>query len=139
MDASPYTALRGARRGLVDRLGYRDEVYASIRSRFPATPELLFADRWKPARRLSWPKAGAVMALVEARGDRLRPVPARPRRASGRQRHGERPAPSGAEGRLGPRSGAAGGLTGGSAVASEVIWREVVRLRDAEAGGGLDG
>ena len=69
MDASPYTATEARDAGLVDRLGYRDEVYASVRSRFPTTPELLFADRWKPARRLAWPKRRrGHVALVEARG-----------------------------------------------------------------------
>ena len=33
IDAGPYTAVEARDAGLVDRLGYRDEVYASLRSR----------------------------------------------------------------------------------------------------------
>ena len=133
MDASPYTAIEARDAGLVDRLGYRDEVYASVRSRFPTTPELLFADRWKPARRLSWPKPRrGHVALVEARGVI---VSGRSRRGVGGRQVGSDTVSAQLRAARGNDSARAVVLRvdspGGSAVASEVIWREVVRLRDA--------
>ncbi len=133
MDATPYTATEARDAGLVDRLGYRDEVYASVRSRFPTTPELLFADRWKPARHLSWPKRRrGHVALVEARGVI---VSGRSRRGVGGRQVGSDTVS--AQLRAARENDAARAVVlrvdspGGSAVASEVIWREVVRLRDA--------
>src|SRR4051812_23602293 len=37
--------------GLIDRIGYRDEVYADVRARLGDEVELLFADRWTPPRK----------------------------------------------------------------------------------------
>ncbi|HLL63298.1 MAG TPA: signal peptide peptidase SppA [Propionibacteriaceae bacterium] len=132
MDASPYTAAEARDAGLVDRLGYRDEVYASVRSRFPTTPELLFADRWKPARRPSWPKRPrGHVALVEARGAI---VSGRSRRSLGGRQVGSDTVS--AQLRAVREDDRAKAVVlrvdspGGSAVASEVIWREMVRIRD---------
>ena len=132
MDASPYTAAEARGAGLVDRLGYRDEVYASVRSRFPTTPQLLFADRWKPAPRPSWPKPRrGHVALVEARGAI---VTGRSRRRLGGRQVGSDTVS--AQLRAARDDDRARALVlrvdspGGSAVASEVIWREVVRIRD---------
>ncbi|HZA73247.1 MAG TPA: signal peptide peptidase SppA [Propionibacteriaceae bacterium] len=133
LDDSPYTAAEARDAGLVDRLGYRDEVYASVRSRFPTTPELLFADRWKPTRRPSWPKRRrGHVALVEARGAI---VTGRSRRGVGGRQVGSDTVS--AQLRAARKDDSARAVVlrvdspGGSAVASEVIWREVVRLRDA--------
>jgi len=133
MDASPYTAAEAKGAGLVDRLGYRDEVYASVRSHFPTTPELLFADRWKPARRPSWPKPRrGHVALVEARGAI---AAGRSRRGLGGRRVGSDTVS--AQLRAAREDDRARAVVlrvdspGGSAVASEVIWREMVRIRDA--------
>jgi protease IV len=132
MDGSPYTAVEARDAGLVDRLGYRDEVYASIRSRFPTTPELLFADRWKPARRPSWPRRQrGHVALVEARGAI---VTGRSRRGLGGRQMGSDTVS--AQLRAVRENDRARAVVlrvdspGGSAVASEVIWREMVRIRD---------
>jgi protease-4 len=133
LDGSPYTAAEARDAGLVDRLGYRDEVYASVRSRFPSPPELLFADRWKPARRPSWPKRRrGHVALVEARGAI---VTGRSRRGVGGRQAGSDTVSAQLRAAREDDSARAVVLRvdspGGSAVASEVIWREVVRLRDA--------
>ena len=88
---------RGVRLGPV---AVPDHAGAAVRRPVEAGPSALLAEA--PA----WSRG----AGRGARGDRLRPVPARRRRAAGRQRHGERPAPGGARERLGPRRGAAGGL-----------------------------
>lgn len=133
LDGGPYAAAEAHAAGLVDRLGYRDEVYASARSRFPEQPELLFADRWRPAWRPSRPKrrAGHV-ALVEARGAI---VSGRSRRGFGGRQVGSDTVS--AQLRAVRDDDRAKALVlrvdspGGSAVASEVIWREVVRIREA--------
>jgi protease-4 len=135
VETGPRTAVEALDAGLVDQVGYRDEVYAAMRSRLGADVTLLFADRWRPRRRASKivrrPGAGYV-ALVQVRG----PI------VSGRSRHGPvgRQAGSGtiaAVLRAAARDEHARSVLlrvdspGGSAVASEVIWREVKRLRDA--------
>ena len=135
VETGPRTAMEALDAGLVDQVGYRDEVYAAMRSRLGADVTLLFADRWRPRRRPSKivrrPGAGYV-ALVQVRG----PI------VSGRSRHGPvgRQAGSGTVAavlRAAARDEHARSVLlrvdspGGSAVASEVIWREVKRLRDA--------
>ncbi|MGH8962761.1 MAG: signal peptide peptidase SppA [Jatrophihabitantaceae bacterium] len=132
VDTGPHTAPEARAAGLVDRLGYRDEAYAAMRARVGTDAELLFADRWRPRRRPRLPvrRTGHV-ALIEARGTIV----------SGRSRH----APIGS--RLGSDSITAalraaasdehvGAVVlhvdspGGSALASEAIWREVCRVRE---------
>ncbi|MCW2809896.1 MAG: signal peptide peptidase SppA, type [Friedmanniella sp.] len=133
VDTGPRTAPEAQAAGLVDALGFRDQVLASVREQVGTQAELLFADRWSPRPRVHrpWPRPGRV-ALVEARGTI---VSGRTRRgASGRQ--------------LGSDSVAAElravladdhiravvlhvDSPGGSAVASETIWREVVRVRES--------
>jgi protease IV len=136
VETGPRIAAEAREAGLVDQIGYRDEVYEAMRSRLGADVTLLFADRWRPRRRASKivrrRRAGYV-ALVPVRG----PI------VSGRSRHG----PVGRQAGSGTVAGvlrAAGrdnnaravllwvDSPGGSAVASEVIWREVKRLRDAD-------
>ena len=134
VDSGPRTAAEAHDARLVDRLGYRDEVLAALRERVGASDaELLFADRWKPRHRFRLPaRHRQHLALVEVRGGI----------ASGRSR----PGPMG--GQVGSDTVAAElraaldddrvrGVVlhvespGGSAVASEVIWREVGRVREA--------
>jgi protease-4 len=133
LDGGPYTAPEARESGLVDQLGYRDQVYAAARSRVDPDAELLFADRWRPRWRPSLPRRRkGHVALVQARGAI----------ASGRSRRG----PSGRQ--LGSDSVSAQlraaleddrakavllqvDSPGGSAVASETIWREVCRVREA--------
>jgi protease-4 len=133
VDTGPRTAAEAQQAGLVDELGYRDQVHAALRARVGEDAELLFADRWSPRRtpRLPRPRRGRI-ALVQARGTIV----------SGRTRRG----PMGRQ--LGSDSVSAElraaladdhvravvlhvDSPGGSAVASETIWREVCRLREA--------
>jgi protease-4 len=133
LDGGPYTAAEARETGLVDQLGYRDQVYAAARSRVDPDAELLFADHWRPRWRPSLPRRRkGHVALVQARGAI----------ASGRSRRG----PSGRQ--LGSDSVSAQlraaleddqakavllqvDSPGGSAVASETIWREVCRVQEA--------
>ncbi len=133
IDAGPYTAGEARDAGLVDRLGYRDEAYASLRSRVADGAELLFADRWHPARRPAVLKRRkGHVALVEVRGTI---VTGRTRRSVGGRQVGSDTV--GAQLRAARADDRARAVVlrvdspGGSAVASEVIWREVVRLREA--------
>jgi protease-4 len=132
-DTGPRTAPEARDAGLVDRLGYRDEAYADMRARVGTDADLLFADRWRPRRRPHLPaRRKGHVALVEVRGAIV----------SGRSRR----SPMGRQ--VGSDSVAAAlraathdedvravvlhvDSPGGSAVASDTIWREVCRVRDA--------
>jgi protease-4 len=132
-DTGPRTAAEAKEAGLVDQLGYRDQVYAAVRSRVAADAELLFADRWKPATRPSLPaRRKGHVALVEVRGGI---VSGRTRRtATGRQVGSDS---VGAELRAATTDDRVRAVVlrvdspGGSAVASDTIWREVCRVREA--------
>jgi protease IV len=74
-DEAPLSAARGVDVGLVDRSGYRDEVYADVRRRVGGDVHLLFGSRWSP--KVPVPKQIAkvvtsrnqpVVALVEGHG-----------------------------------------------------------------------
>ena len=133
VDTGPRTAAEALEVRLVDRLGYRDEVYAAFRSRVGPDVELLFADRWQPRRRPSLPaRRKGHVALVEVRGGIM----------SGRSRRGPLGAQVGsdsvcAELRAAAQDDQARSVVlridspGGSAVASDTIWREVGRVREA--------
>ena len=133
VDSGPRTAAEARDVGLVDQLGYRDQVYDAVRARTGEPVELLFAERWTPPRRprLPLPKRGRV-ALVQARGTI---VTGRSRRTlNGRQLGSDSVA---AELRAVLDDDHARAVVlhvdspGGSAVASESIWREVCRVRDS--------
>jgi protease-4 len=66
IDRAPLFADDGRDLGLVDKLGYRDEVYAAIRREVGGDVQLLFADRWTPA-------AGAVRRIVKQARDKKAP------------------------------------------------------------------
>ncbi len=146
VNGGPYLAGQALEAGLVDALGYRDEVYAAARKRVRTTEEtsLLYLLRYQRHREL---------------GNRLRQLPAQgPRPAPGialiqaagmirRGRNG-RGSPVGGGAMLGSDSMTAMLRTaaadqnvkavvlrvnspGGSYVASDSIWREVIRTRNA--------
>jgi protease IV len=132
-DTGPRTAAEARDAGLVDVVGYRDQVYAATRSRVGADAELLFADRWRPRRRPHLPaRRKGHVALVEVRGAI----------ASGRTRRTPMGRQVGSDS-VGAALRAASTdehvrsvvlqveSPGGSAVASDAIWREVCRVRDA--------
>jgi protease IV len=132
-DTGPRTAPEALQVGLVDALGYRDEAYAAMRSRVGSDVELLFADQWRPARRPHVPaRRKGHVALVEVRGAI---GPGRTRRTPmGRQVGSDS---VGAALRAAADDDRIRAVVlhvdspGGSAVASDSIWREVCRVRDA--------
>ena len=133
INTGPRTAAEAQAAGLVDRLGYRDQAYQAVRARTEGKSELLFADRWRPRRKIAPPphRRGHV-ALVEVRGaissGRTR------RNPMGRQAGSDTVS---AQLRAAHDNDRARAVVlrvespGGSAVASEVIWREVSRLRES--------
>ena len=133
IDTGPHQAPEARNLGLVDQLGYRDQVYQALRDRTSTEATLLFADRWHPRFRLRPPtRRRRHVALVSVRG----PI------VSGRTRLGAAGRQSGsdsvcAELRAAASSDRARAVVlqvdspGGSAVASDAIWREVCRVRDA--------
>jgi protease-4 len=132
-DTGPRSAAEARDAGLVDALGYRDEVYAAMRARVGRDAELLFADRWRPRRRAHLPaRRTSHVALVEVRGAI----------GSGRTRR----SPMGRQVGSDTVSAALRAAIdddhvravvvhidspGGSAVASDTIWREMSRVREA--------
>jgi protease IV len=133
-DRAPLSAEDARVAGLIDRLGYRDEVYADIRNRVGADARLLFADQWTPR-----PKAAELVkrhrehvALVDGVGEivvgRGRGTPRGPMLGSNTVSAALRAAREDEQVRAvlfrvdSP---------GGSAVASDTIWREVLLTRQA--------
>ncbi|MDQ1746051.1 MAG: protease [Frankiaceae bacterium] len=140
-DRAPVSAADAVTAGLVDHVGYRDEVYAAARRAASngGDVSLLFADKWskpekpvaKVVRQVRQRKAPAV-ALVEAHGGI----------AIGRSRRGAQGPTVGsdtvaAQFRAAVRDDNVKAIVfrvdspGGSYVASDTIWREVVCARDA--------
>ncbi|MFD0904169.1 signal peptide peptidase SppA [Actinomadura sediminis] len=140
VDRGPLLADEALEEGLVDHLGYRDEVYAGLRKRFGDEAQLRYVARYNRtqgfAKRLPQPGRQDVVALINGQG----------------------PIRLGRSGRGGPlpNSGPAMGSDtvgaafraavkdervkaivfrvnspGGSAVASDAIWREVTLARKA--------
>jgi protease-4 len=133
VDTGPHTASEAQAAGLVDRLGYRDQAYEAMRDRTGSEAELLFADRWRPRRKIAPPphRRGHV-ALVEVRGGI----------SSGRTRRSPMGRQAGsdtvsAQLRAAHDNDRARAVVlrvespGGSVLASDVIWREVWRLRES--------
>lgn len=132
-DTGPRTAEEAQTAGLVDRLGYRDQVYAELRARVDSDAELRFADRWSPPRRLRRPARGRDhVGLIEVRGAI---ATGRTRRGLGGRVVGSDSV--GAQLRAATEADRVRAVVlridspGGSAVASDTIWREVCRVREA--------
>jgi protease-4 len=133
IDTGPRTASEARAVGLIDSLGYRDQVYDALRSRVAADAELLFAHRWRPRRRPGLPaRRKGHVALVEVHG----------MIASGRTRRGALGRQLGSDSITAQLRAAIDNdlvravvlrinSPGGSAVASDTIWREVCRVREA--------
>jgi protease-4 len=140
IDRGPYLAAAALEAGLVDSLGYRDEVYASARRQAGDGAVLLYLNRYQRSRALA---------------ERVRRLPARGGDGAVGLIYATGPIRRGRSGR-GPLSGGAMGSDtiaaairaaaaddgvaaivlrvnspGGSYVASDTIWREVVRARAA--------
>jgi len=139
INRGPFLAARALDAGLVDALGYRDEVFASVRQQAGPDATLLYLGRYQRSRALAerartLPAASRrpVVALIYATGPIRR----------GRSGHSPLSAAMGSDTIAGAiRSAAADAHAraivlrvnspGGSYVASDTIWREVVRARAA--------
>ncbi|QFG25233.1 signal peptide peptidase SppA [Actinomadura sp. WMMB 499] len=140
VDRGPLLADEALEEGLVDHLGYRDEVYAALRERFGDDAQLRYVARYNRtqglARRLPQPGRQDVVALINGQG----PI------RLGRSGRGG-PLPSSGPAMGSDTVGAAFRAAvkdehvkaivfrvnspGGSAVASDSIWREVALARKA--------
>ncbi|MDQ2795980.1 MAG: S49 family peptidase, partial [Actinomycetota bacterium] len=132
-ERAPLSAAEAKNAGLVDRIGYRDEVYADLRRRLGEV-ELLFADQWTPKRTLvsRVKPVKDFVAVIEAHGEIV----------SGRSRQSPRGRQIGSDTvsaalRAARENDHAKAVLfrvdspGGSAVASDTIWREVNLVRAA--------
>ena len=133
VDTGPRTAVEAHQAGLIDQLGYRDQVYAAAKQKAGRDAELLFADRWRPRRRPSLPaKRKGHVALVRAHGAI---VTGRSHRGPMGQQVGSDSVSAALRAALADEHARAVVLhvdsPGGSAVASDTIWREVMRVREA--------
>ena len=139
VNGGPYLADQALAAGLVDALGYRDEVYAAVRKQVGNDPVLLYLGRYhrskelaSRAKQLTAPRQD-VVAMIQATG------------AIRRGRNGRSPLTGNAMGSdsitAALRAATADqrvkaivlrvNSPGGSYVASDAIWREVVRARNA--------
>jgi protease-4 len=135
IDTGTLSASRALDAGIVDALGFRDQAYDAARQRVGRPVELLLAERWSPPRRRTPRLPGRArrhVAVVDVRGTI----------ASGRSHASPWSRVAGSDTvsaalRAAARADQVGAVLlrvdspGGSAVASETIWREVVRTREA--------
>ena len=139
VDRAPLTAAEARDAGLIDRVGYRDEVYDDVRRRLGTEPQLLFLDRYKKRATLERAVAKVTsrdrsyVALVEGVGG----VAVGRSRRSGLSGHVMGSDTVSAAFRTAVRDDDAKAIVfrvdspGGSYVASDTIWRSVSLARDA--------
>jgi protease-4 len=143
INEGPFTADQALAAGLVDALGYRDEVYAAVRKRVRATPDtvLLYLGRYQRFKELSnrlrqlpAPRQDAV-ALIQATGAIRRGRSGRGNPLLGGTAMGSDSITAILRAAIADSHIKAIVLRvnspGGSYVASDAIWREVVRARNA--------
>jgi protease-4 len=139
IDEGPYVAAEAAEHRLVDALGYRDEVYAEVRKAVSPDAYLLYLGRYQRsrmfaerARKLPEPSEN-VIALIHAHGPIRRGRSARGPLTGGAM--GADTVAAALRAATADRRARAIVLRvnspGGSYVASDTIWREVVRARQA--------
>jgi protease IV len=143
INEGPYTAEQALASGLVDALGYRDEVYTAVREQVQATPDtgLLYLGRYQRykeltnrLRQLPAPRQDAV-ALIQATGAIRRGRSGRTNPLLGGTAMGSDSITATLRAAVADSRIKAILLRvnspGGSYVASDAIWREVVRARNA--------
>ena len=135
IDRAPISAAEAQEAGLVDHLGYRDQVRESLVHRWPEKPTLLYVSRyhrkWDNIRRMRQarqPAVGLVEAIGQIRVGRSKPGP-------GARAAGSDTVASALRSAVKDERIRAIVLRinspGGSYVASDTIWREVCRAREA--------
>ncbi len=139
-DQAPLFSDDAEKAGLVDRLGYRDEVYADVRRRVHGDVKLLFAERWAPRRK---PVARVVHTVQRRSAPGVARVEGYGGIVTGRSRRQPLQGPMMGSDTICAALRAAArddkvravlfrvDSPGGSAVASDSIWREVHCVRDA--------
>ncbi len=139
-DQAPLFSDDAQKLGLVDRLGYRDEVYADLRRRVGGDVKLLYAERWTPQRK---PLARVVQTVQQRNAPGLALVEGHGAIVTGRSRRLPLQGPAMGSDTICAALRAAAkddkvravvfrvDSPGGSAVASDSIWREVSCVREA--------
>ena len=138
-DRAPLFADEAQKSGLVDRLGYRDEVYAEVRRRVGGDVKLLYAERWTPQRK---PVARVVHTVQQRSAPGVALVEGFGGIVTGRSRRSLQGPMMGSDTICAALRAAAANdkvravlfrvdSPGGSAVASDSIWREVTCVREA--------
>jgi protease IV len=140
-DRAPLSASDAAAAGLVDHVGYRDEVYAAARRAVASDGNvaLLFADKWSKDER---PVARIVRQVQQRKAPAIALVEGHGGIAIGRSRRGAQGPVMGSDTvaahiRAAVRDANVKAIVfrvdspGGSYVASDTVWREVVCAREA--------
>jgi protease IV len=141
IDAGPFLAARAHADGLVDQLGYRDEVYAEARKQAGPDATVLYLGRYQRSKAVAERARAAVTSLPAGPEPGVALIYATGTIRRGRSGRG--PLSGGAMGsdtvaaaiRAAAKDGSTRAIVlrvnspGGSYVASDTIWREVVRAR----------
>jgi protease-4 len=135
IDRAPIPAAEAQEAGLVDHLGYRDAVREAVDRRWPEKPTLLYVSRYqrrwdsvRRARQARRPAVGLIEAVGQIRTGRSKPGPV------GRAAGSDTVAAAFRAAVKDERTKAIVfrvNSPGGSYVASDTIWREVCRAREA--------
>jgi protease-4 len=135
IDRAPIPAAEAQEAGLVDHLGYRDAVREAVDRRWPEKPTLLYVSRYqrrwdsvRRARQARRPAVGLIEAIGQIRTGRSKPGPV------GRAAGSDTVAAAFRAAVKDERTKAIVfrvNSPGGSYVASDTIWREVCRAREA--------
>ena len=132
VDAGPYLGAEAVEAGLVDRLAYRDEVYAEVRAEVGDDADLLYLARY--AERSSESGRGTEVALIHGVGNIVR-GPSQFNPFDGSTVMGSDTVAAALREAVEDSSVEAIlfriDCPGGSYVASDAVWREVVRAREA--------
>jgi protease IV len=141
IDAGPFLAVRAHAEGLVDELGYRDEVYAHARKQAGPDATVLYLARYQRGKVMAERARAAVLQTSAAPEPGVALIYATGAIRRGRSGRGPLAGNSMGSDTIGAAIRAAAkdphsraivlrvNSPGGSAVASDTIWREVVRAR----------
>ncbi len=133
IDEGPFLAPRALELGLVDGLAYRDEVVAKVKARAGADATLLYAGPYRERAGRPWERGDKAVALIYGVGQVSR-GPSSFDALSGETSMGSDTVTAAFRSAIAADDVAAivfrVDSPGGSAVASDAIWREVVRAKE---------